>query len=145
MGLTGDQGHAEDVVQAAFARAYASWPRVRRSGNPDAYIRQIVINENRNIVSSGCNPVSSPQGTLLLGSSSGSPGVEYGSAGADVQHVVITMTGGRTIRVRTLTAGQQKFFAFPLSQGQHAVHWQAYDGARHEVGSGRLNGPQAHG
>jgi RNA polymerase sigma-70 factor (sigma-E family) len=47
-GLTGDQGHAEDVVQAAFARAYASWPRVRRSGNPDAYVRQIVVNENRN-------------------------------------------------------------------------------------------------
>jgi Sigma-70 region 2 len=33
-GLTGDQGHAEDVAQAAFARAYASWPRVRRSGDP---------------------------------------------------------------------------------------------------------------
>jgi RNA polymerase sigma-70 factor (sigma-E family) len=47
-GLTGDQGHAEDVVQAAFARAYASWPRVTRSGRPDAYVRQIVINENRN-------------------------------------------------------------------------------------------------
>ena len=47
-GLTGDQGHAEDVAAAAFARAYASWPRVRRSGNPDAYVRQIVINENRN-------------------------------------------------------------------------------------------------
>jgi hypothetical protein len=96
-------------------------------------------------ISSGCNPVSSPQGTLLLGSSSGSPGMEYGSASADVQHVVITVTGGRTIRVRTITAGEQKFFAFPLSQGQHAVRWQAYDGARHEVGSGRLNGPQAGG
>ena len=47
-GLTGDQGHAEDVAQAAFARAYASWPRVRRSGDPDAYVRRIVINENRN-------------------------------------------------------------------------------------------------
>ena len=47
-GLTGDQGHAEDVAQAAFARAYASWPRVKRSGDPDAYVRQIVINENRN-------------------------------------------------------------------------------------------------
>lgn len=35
-GLTGDQGHAEDVAAAAFARACASWPRVRRSGNPDA-------------------------------------------------------------------------------------------------------------
>jgi RNA polymerase sigma-70 factor (sigma-E family) len=47
-GLTGDQGHAEDVAQAAFARAYASWPRVCRAGDPDAYVRQIVINENRN-------------------------------------------------------------------------------------------------
>jgi RNA polymerase sigma-70 factor (sigma-E family) len=47
-GLIGDQGHAEDVAQAAFGRVYASWPRVRRSGDPDAYVRQIVINENRN-------------------------------------------------------------------------------------------------
>jgi RNA polymerase sigma-70 factor (sigma-E family) len=46
--LTGDQGHAEDVAQTAFARAYASWPRVRRAGDPEAYVRRIVINENRN-------------------------------------------------------------------------------------------------
>jgi RNA polymerase sigma-70 factor (sigma-E family) len=35
-------------VQTAFARAYASWARVSRTGNPDAYLRQIVLNENRN-------------------------------------------------------------------------------------------------
>jgi RNA polymerase sigma-70 factor (sigma-E family) len=46
--LTGDQGHAEDVAQTAFARTYASWPKVRRTGNPDAYVRRIVINENLN-------------------------------------------------------------------------------------------------
>jgi RNA polymerase sigma-70 factor (sigma-E family) len=46
--LTGDQGHAEDLAQTAFAKAYASWPRVIRAGNPDAYVRQIVINENNN-------------------------------------------------------------------------------------------------
>jgi RNA polymerase sigma-70 factor (sigma-E family) len=46
-GLTGDQGHAEDVAQSAFARAYASWSRVARTGDPDAYVRRIVINENR--------------------------------------------------------------------------------------------------
>jgi RNA polymerase sigma-70 factor (sigma-E family) len=46
--LAGDQGHAEDVAQAAFARAYASWPKVRRAGNPEAYVRRIVINENLN-------------------------------------------------------------------------------------------------
>jgi RNA polymerase sigma-70 factor (sigma-E family) len=45
--LTGDAGHAEDVAQAAFARAYASWDRVRRAGDPDAYVRRIVINEHR--------------------------------------------------------------------------------------------------
>ena len=46
-GLTGDRGHAEDVAQSAFARACAAWSRVRRAGDPDAYVRQIVINENR--------------------------------------------------------------------------------------------------
>jgi RNA polymerase sigma-70 factor (sigma-E family) len=45
-GLTGDLGHAEDVAQEAFARAYASWSRVARTGDPDAYVRRIVINEN---------------------------------------------------------------------------------------------------
>jgi DNA-directed RNA polymerase specialized sigma24 family protein len=33
-GLTGDLGHAEDVAQDAFARAYAAWGRVRRAGKP---------------------------------------------------------------------------------------------------------------
>src|ERR1700746_987146 len=46
--LTGDQGHAEDVAQTAFARAYASWPRIVRTRNPEAYVRRIVVNENRN-------------------------------------------------------------------------------------------------
>ena len=45
--LTGDVGHAEDLAQAAFARAYASWGRVRRAGDPNAYVRRIVINEHR--------------------------------------------------------------------------------------------------
>jgi len=45
--LTGDAGHAEDLAQTAFARAYASWGRVRRAGDPDAYVRRIVINAHR--------------------------------------------------------------------------------------------------
>ena len=44
--LTGDQGHAEDIAQAAFAKVYASWGRVRRAGDPEAYVRTIVIHEN---------------------------------------------------------------------------------------------------
>ena len=46
-GLTGDLGHAEDITQAAFARAYAAWGRVIKAGDPEAYLRRIVINENR--------------------------------------------------------------------------------------------------
>jgi RNA polymerase sigma-70 factor (sigma-E family) len=45
--LSGDAGHAEDIAQAAFARAYAAWGRVSRAGDPDAYVRRIVLNENR--------------------------------------------------------------------------------------------------
>jgi RNA polymerase sigma-70 factor (sigma-E family) len=45
--LSGDAGHAEDIAQAAFARAYAAWGRVSRAGDPDAYVRRILINENR--------------------------------------------------------------------------------------------------
>ncbi|HEY2639471.1 MAG TPA: SigE family RNA polymerase sigma factor [Streptosporangiaceae bacterium] len=47
-GLTGDLQHAEDLAQTAFARAYASWHSVRRADNPDAYLRRIVVNANRN-------------------------------------------------------------------------------------------------
>lgn len=44
--LSGDQGHAEDIAQSAFAKAYASWGRVMQAGDPNAYVRQIVIHEN---------------------------------------------------------------------------------------------------
>jgi RNA polymerase sigma-70 factor (sigma-E family) len=44
--LTGDRQLAEDLAQSAFARAYASWGRVRRADNPDAYLRRIVVNAN---------------------------------------------------------------------------------------------------
>jgi RNA polymerase sigma-70 factor (sigma-E family) len=45
-GLTGDQGLAEDLAQTALAKACASWPRVRRAGDPDAYVRRIMLNAN---------------------------------------------------------------------------------------------------
>jgi len=46
-GLTGDRQAAEDLAQTALARAYASWPRVRRAGDPDAYVRRILLNATR--------------------------------------------------------------------------------------------------
>lgn len=45
--LTGDRGLGEDLAQTALAKAYASWPRVARAGNPDAYVRKIVVNASR--------------------------------------------------------------------------------------------------
>jgi RNA polymerase sigma-70 factor (sigma-E family) len=46
-GLTGDAGLAEDLAQTALAKAYASWGRVRRADDPDAYIRRILLNSNK--------------------------------------------------------------------------------------------------
>ena len=46
--LTGDRGHAEDLVQSALIRAYRHWGKVRRSGVPEAYVRRILVNERNN-------------------------------------------------------------------------------------------------
>lgn len=46
-GLTGDPGLAEDLAQTALANAYASWSRVRRADDPDAYVRRILLNSYR--------------------------------------------------------------------------------------------------
>ena len=42
--VTGDRGLAEDLAQTALANAYASWSRVRKADDPDAYVRRIVLN-----------------------------------------------------------------------------------------------------
>jgi RNA polymerase sigma-70 factor (sigma-E family) len=43
--LTRDRGRAEDLAQHAYAKAFASWGRVRR-GDPEAYVRRCVTNAN---------------------------------------------------------------------------------------------------
>ena len=45
--LCGDWHSAQDVVQETLIKAYRHWPRVRRAGNPDAYVRGILLNEVR--------------------------------------------------------------------------------------------------
>ncbi|GGT04357.1 SigE family RNA polymerase sigma factor [Streptomyces chromofuscus] len=44
--LTGQHHDAEDLVQAALAKAYVKWERVRRTEDPDAYVWRIMININ---------------------------------------------------------------------------------------------------
>ena len=48
--LLGDVGAAEDVVQDAFEKLQARWPRLRDPGNGLAYARASVLNGCRNAV-----------------------------------------------------------------------------------------------
>lgn len=42
--LSGDRSHAEDLLQGALERTYQHWRRVAAAGNPDAYVRRIMVN-----------------------------------------------------------------------------------------------------
>lgn len=43
--LTGDRGHAEDLVQHALARTYLSWGRLDEVANAEAYTRTVMVRE----------------------------------------------------------------------------------------------------
>ena len=45
LAVSGDARSAEDDLQAAFAKVYASWGKVRRADHPEAYVRKIVLNQ----------------------------------------------------------------------------------------------------
>ena len=42
--LTGDWGHAEDLVQTALAKVYRHWGRLRDHDALDAYVRKAMVN-----------------------------------------------------------------------------------------------------
>lgn len=42
--LTGNRADAEDAVQDALSRALPRWDRIRQVGDPDAYVRRMVVN-----------------------------------------------------------------------------------------------------
>jgi RNA polymerase sigma-70 factor (sigma-E family) len=42
--LTGDHGHAEDLVQTALLTTYRHWARVSERGEPTAYVRKALVN-----------------------------------------------------------------------------------------------------
>ncbi|TFV62147.1 UNVERIFIED_ORG: SigE family RNA polymerase sigma factor [Bacillus sp. AZ43] len=41
--LTGDTGHAEDLVQTALLKTYKHWDRVAAAGDPKAYVRRVLV------------------------------------------------------------------------------------------------------
>ncbi|GAA5016727.1 SigE family RNA polymerase sigma factor [Terrabacter aeriphilus] len=42
--VCGDPHEAEDLVQTALAKLYVAWPRVVATGQPDAYVRRVIVN-----------------------------------------------------------------------------------------------------
>jgi len=44
--VCGDWHRADDLLQTALTRLYVAWPRVRRDGTPDAYVRRIIVRSN---------------------------------------------------------------------------------------------------
>jgi RNA polymerase sigma-70 factor (sigma-E family) len=44
--VTGSQHEAEEAVQAALTRALEKWARVRRTTDPDQYVRRMIVNEH---------------------------------------------------------------------------------------------------
>jgi hypothetical protein len=45
--LLGDRALAEDLLQTALVKAYRHWGRVTAGGNPEGYVRRIMVNERR--------------------------------------------------------------------------------------------------
>ncbi len=41
--MCGDWQRADDLVQTALTKAYVAWPRIRRHGREEAYVRQILV------------------------------------------------------------------------------------------------------
>jgi RNA polymerase sigma-70 factor (sigma-E family) len=42
--LTGDWAGAEDLVQVSLERVWPRWNRIVRDGDPDAYVRRVLVN-----------------------------------------------------------------------------------------------------
>src|SRR5688572_22464130 len=43
--LTGDHHLAQDLVQSALAKAALRWRQITEHGQPEAYVRRIIVNE----------------------------------------------------------------------------------------------------
>ncbi|WP_240938045.1 SigE family RNA polymerase sigma factor [Nocardioides sp. JQ2195] len=44
--VTGSREAADDVLQSVLTRSFERWSTVRRTHDPDAYVRRMIINEN---------------------------------------------------------------------------------------------------
>ena len=44
--ICGDWHQADDLLQTALTKAYVAWPRIRRDGREEAYVRRIIVRAN---------------------------------------------------------------------------------------------------
>jgi hypothetical protein len=77
-------------------------------------------------------------GTGVMFWTGGNPAVAVGSADRSVARVVVTSPAGKTTRVRIVTVGGARFFAFPFGQGRKSWKWTAYDGSGHVIISDKV-------
>ncbi|MCW2940226.1 MAG: polymerase, sigma-24 subunit, subfamily [Actinomycetia bacterium] len=47
--VTGDRDQAEDVLQVALEKAYGSWERITRRGEPESYVKKMIVNAARDV------------------------------------------------------------------------------------------------
>lgn len=59
-----------------------------------------------------------------------------GEAAPSVSYLTLTTSDGSIERVRLVSAGRLKFFAYASVKGDRVVRWTAYDEAGHELASG---------
>jgi DNA-directed RNA polymerase specialized sigma24 family protein len=45
--LTGDRGHAEDLLQTALLKTFRHWDRIRHQDRPEAFVRKVMVNSQR--------------------------------------------------------------------------------------------------
>lgn len=76
-------------------------------------------------------------GRGIMGQGGGPPQVIWGIAPPRATHVVVVMSDRSRVRVRTVAAGQTRYFAFAVASIRLRVtRWMAYDAARQAAGHG---------
>jgi RNA polymerase sigma-70 factor (sigma-E family) len=88
--LTGDDHRAEDLVQEALAQAYLRWGRIRRTDNPDVYLRRILANAAHSWWRRRTNREVPALSTAVDEPSSGDPGTDVAERDA-VWRLILTL------------------------------------------------------
>jgi hypothetical protein len=77
-------------------------------------------------------------GTGVMFWTDGVPAVAVGSADQSVARIVVTSPDRKTTRMRLVTVGGVRFFAFPFGKGPKPWKWTAYDGSGHVIVSDKV-------